>query len=153
MRYEIVELEPRTTLVVRSVEPIAELPAFFGRAYGAVFHALSMQGVDAVGEPITFYPGEPADPVELEAGVIVDDPVEAIGEVAVSTLPGGRVVVATHVGPYEQLEQTYRELLAAMAADGLRLRPVGMWEQYLTDPDTEPDATRWRTRIFLPVAD
>jgi effector-binding domain-containing protein len=26
-----------------------------------------------------------------------------------------------------------------------------MWEEYLTDPRAEPDASRWQTRLVLPV--
>jgi effector-binding domain-containing protein len=151
MDYEIVDLEPQLTAVVRGVHPIAELPGFFQRAYGELFHMLGRNGIAPIGEPIAFYPSEPSDVVEVEAGVVVDWEVEPDGEVCASTLPGGRVVTALHVGPYETLEQTYRALLADMEAAGLVQRTGGMWEQYLTDPDAEPDQSKWQTRIFLPI--
>jgi hypothetical protein len=27
-----------------------------------------------------------------------------------------------------------------------------MWEVYLTDPGTEPDTSKWRTEVFVPLA-
>ena len=104
-----------------------------------------------MGEPFAFYPSEPADLIEVEAGVVTAVPVETSGEVVVSSLPGGRVVTALHVGPYEQLENSYRDLLAELDRAGLALRPVGMWEVYLTDPDEEPDPAKWRTRLYVPI--
>ena len=151
MEYEIVVLEPQTTTVVKGALPIAELPRFFQRAYGVLFHTLGRHGIEPLGEPIAFYPSEPSDIVEVEAGVVVGEEVEPEGEVRASTLPGGRVVTALHVGPYEALEQTDRAPLTEMQAAGLALRPVGMWEQYITDPSAEPDQSKWQTRIFVPI--
>jgi hypothetical protein len=32
------------------------------------------------------------------------------------------------------------------------MKPTGsMWEVYLTDPEREPDPSRWRTGVFLRV--
>jgi effector-binding domain-containing protein len=66
-------------------------------------------------------------------------------------LPGGRVVVATHVGPFEAMEKTYAELIAWSQAEGLTLAE-GMWESYLSDPSAEPDPSTWRTLIVWPLA-
>ena len=27
------------------------------------------------------------------------------------------------------------------------------WEFYITDPTTEPDSSKWKTELFLPVAE
>jgi effector-binding domain-containing protein len=151
MDYEIRDVQEQPMAVVKGAVPIAEMKEFFQRAYGLLFETLARRGVAPVGEPLAYYPSEPSDPVDVEAGVVIASGFEAEGEVVASSLPGGRVVVATHVGPYEQLEHTYRDLLESMQSAGLVMRPVGMWEQYLTDSDAEPDPSRWRTRIFIPV--
>jgi effector-binding domain-containing protein len=151
MGYEVLDLEPTPTAVVRGSVPLPELPEFFRRAYGMVFRELERQGIAPVGEPFAFYPSEPTETVEVAAGVATAAPFEPAGEVVASTLPGGRAVTALHVGPYERLERTYRDLLAALDRAGLVLRPIGMWEEYLTDPDVEPDPAQWRTRLYLPI--
>lgn len=148
---EIVDVAPVPTAVVRGRVPIAELPAFFGRAYGLVFDALERQGVEPAGEPLAFYPSEPTDPVDVEAGVVVEREIEPVGDVVPSRLPGGAVAIAIHVGPYEALEHTYRDVLEQLTDAGLRMRRDGVWEVYLTDPDAEPDPARWRTRLVVPV--
>ena len=153
MQYDLVQLDRQPTAVVRGVIAIPELPAFFGRAFGEIFRTIGEQAIAAIGPPFAFYSPEPADVVELEAGVAIAGAVQASGSVVPSELPGGRAAVAIHVGPYEELERTYRELMAAITEQGLVMRPIGMWEEYLTDPDSEPDPSRWRTRVVIPVED
>jgi effector-binding domain-containing protein len=114
-------------------------------------HAVATQGVAITGPPFGFYPRMPSDTVEVVVGFPVAAPIAADGEVEPFTLPGGRAVTATHVGPYEELENTYAELLAWTTAEGLTLAE-GMWESYLSDPSAEPDPSTWRTLIVWPLA-
>ena len=109
------------------------------------------QGVVPAGPPFAYYPSEPSDVVDVEAGVTIAGELEDTADVVSSHLPCGRAVVAVHVGPYEALERTYRSLLAEIERAGL-VRRLGMWEEYLTDPDSEPDPARWRTRVVMPIA-
>jgi len=148
---EILELEPQPTAVVRGDVPLAELSAFFGRAFASVFAVLGQQGVEPAGAPFGLYAGMPADTVPVEAGVAVSREIEPADDVVPSRLPGGRVASAVHVGPYDTLEQTYAELERWIAEQGLTSLPGPMWETYLTDPQAEPDPARWRTRVFQPV--
>jgi effector-binding domain-containing protein len=66
-------------------------------------------------------------------------------------LPGGRVVTGIHVGPYESLEVSYRELAGWAATRGHALAGP-MWESYLTDPRTDPEPATRQTRITWPPA-
>ena len=67
------------------------------------------------------------------------------------TLPGGRVAEATHVGPYDTIQQTYAELGRYVADAGLTPGDV-MWEFYLSDPQSQPDPATRKTRICWPVS-
>lgn len=61
----------------------------------------------------------------------------------------GKVVKATHIGPYEGLPDTYRQLEDYVAAN--KLEPNGQsWEQYVTDPQSTPPE-QLRTDVFMPV--
>ncbi|MDJ0769869.1 MAG: GyrI-like domain-containing protein [Ilumatobacter sp.] len=148
---EIVHLDRQHTAVVAGRAPVAELPDFFQQAYGSVFEALAQAGVEPMSPPMAYYPSEPGDVVDVEAGVIVGEEFTARGEVVPSHVPGGRTVVATHEGPYDTLEVTYRSVLEELDDAGLTRREVGVWEEYLTDPDSEPDPNRWRTRLHIPI--
>jgi effector-binding domain-containing protein len=92
----------------------------------------------------------PTDSVDVEAGFPASAAITASGDVVPGTLPGGRVAEATHVGPYDTIQQTYGELQRYVADAGLTPGDV-MWECYLSDPQSQPDPATWRTTICCPV--
>jgi effector-binding domain-containing protein len=148
---EIVELEPQEAIAVRGDVVMADLPEFFERAFHEAAEAADASGVEIVGPPFGFYPEMPTETVAIEAGFPVSAPAEAHGNAHRLVLPGGRVVQAVHVGAYDTMEKTYRDLQSWMAEQGLQ-PAVGMWECYLSDPQVERDPATWRTRIVWPIA-
>ena len=111
---------------------------------------LVAQGISPVGEPFAYYVSAPTTTVQLEAGFPTAAPCAPKGEVVPSELPGGSIATGTHIGPYETMVDTYQQLTTWISAEGLV--PEGsMWEIYLSDPQQEPDPTKWRTQVFWPV--
>ncbi len=86
----------------------------------------------------------------MEAGVGVSRPIEGNESVRPGTLPGGRVLSAWHVGPYDTLTRTHQRLEAWMRQQGLESAGAS-WELYWTDPGMQPDSSKWRTQILMPV--
>ena len=148
--FSLLERAPQPTAVVRSTIAVSEIPKFLGHAYEAVMRVLAAQGISPVGEPFAYYIGAPTTTVELEAGFPIGTPCAPSGEVVPSELPGGSVATGTHIGSYETMVDTYQQLTTWIAAQGL-VPGDSMWEIYLSDPQQEPDRTKWRTQIFWPV--
>lgn len=148
---EIIELEPQEAIAVRGDVDIGALPGFFERAFHEAAEAANASGVEIVGPPFGFYPEMPTETVAIEVGFPVSAPAKTHGNAHPFVLPGGRVVQALHVGPYDTMEKTYRDLQSWMAEHGLH-PAVGMWECYLSDPQLERDPATWRTRIVWPLA-
>lgn len=142
--------DSQPTAGVRERVPMDQLTEFFGRAFQQTAALLEAQGVALAGPPFGKYYGMPTDVVDVEAGFPVTSPIEAAGAVISGSLPGGRVVEAIHVGPYDTMESTYGEVQEYLAQSGLTPGAV-MWESYLSDPDAEPDPATWRTQICWPV--
>lgn len=130
---------------------MAELRSVFDSGFHAVVQAVQAQGVAITGPPFGYYPRMPGETVAVVVGFPVGGPVAPAGEVEPFELPGGQVVTGTHVGPYEAMTETYEQLTAWAQAEGLTLA-VGVWEQYLSDPSTEPDPSTWRTQIIWLLA-
>lgn len=148
---EIEELPPRTAAVVTAEVPLDGLTDFFAGAFSAVMAAVADQGLTPAGPPFAYYPAAPTEVVQVTAGFPVVGTVSPAAEVRPFTLPGGRAVVAMHVGPYDTLEQTYHGILEWISAQGLT-PAAAMWEEYLSDPGQEPDPATWRTRVVWPLA-
>lgn len=148
--FTVETIDPQPAAVVRAEVPMAELRSVFDRGFHAVMAAVQAQGLAIAGAPFGYYPRMPSDTVAVVVGFPVAGGFTADGAVEPFELPGGRAVTGTHVGPYEELESTYAELMAWTRAEGLTLAE-GMWECYLSDPSAEPDPGTWRTLLVWPL--
>jgi effector-binding domain-containing protein len=149
--FTVTTIEGQRAAAVHAEVPIEELRTVFDRGVADVVRVAAAQGVAITGPPFGFYPRKPTDTVEVVVGFPVSAPVTPDSDVIPFELPAGRVVTGIHVGPYEDLEASYRKLTGWVAAQGLSLADH-MWESYLTDPRAEPDPATWQTRITCPLA-
>jgi effector-binding domain-containing protein len=149
--FTVETIDRQSAAVVRAEVPMEELRTVFDRGFGEVMRVAEAQGVAITGPPFGFYPRMPTDTVEVAVGFPVSTAVTSDGDVTPFELPGGRAVVGMHVGSYESLEASYRELTEWAAAEGHSLAEH-MWESYLTDPRAQPDPASWQTRITWPLA-
>ena len=151
--FEIQERVARPALAIRLHTQVSEIPKALAVALPEVWQAAQAIGLAPDGPPFTRYLSEPAGgDLDYEAGVGLPKPASAgHGRAVPIELPGGSVAVAWHVGPYETLDQTYGALMGWIAEQG-RSVAGPMWEVYWTDPGAEPDPTRWRTEVIVPVA-
>jgi effector-binding domain-containing protein len=140
------------TAGVRRRVPMAELTDFFSHAFSETMRVLMAKELQPAGPPFGKYYGMPGSTVDVEAGFPVAEPIAADGEVVPGILPGGQVIEAVHVGPYDTMVQTYAVIEGFFAAEGWKPADI-VWESYLSDPGAEPDPTGWRTLISWPVAD
>jgi effector-binding domain-containing protein len=142
------ELAEQPTAVVRASMPAAHLPGWLPVVYHEVTAHLAAVGVPAAGPPFARFSFHD-DLVDAEAGFPVPHVVAGAGRITPASLPAGPVALTTHLGRYESLTGAYDAVAAWLKERGLE--PAGPhWEVYYTDPQTEPDPTRWRTDIVAP---
>lgn len=135
------------SLGVRQTAPMSELSTVFPAAFGAVAAAAGQAGATLVGPAYAEYFGMPTDTVDVEIGFGVDRPVEVDGMTA-TPRAAGRAVVATHVGPYDTLADSYAELMPWLEGQDLALAD-SMFEFYDSGPDVDPAAAV--TRLVFPL--
>ena len=149
--FSVETIDPQPAAVLRAEVPMEDLRSVFDRGFREVMRVTEAQGIAITGPPFGFYPRMPSDTVEVAVGFPVSAEVTPDGDVTAFELPGGRVATGIHVGSYESLEASYRELMDWAAAEGHTLAGL-MWESYLTDPAARPDPATWETRIIWPLA-
>lgn len=147
---QLTEIPSETVAMVRRVVPMEGLTTFFGEAFERVARVVPEAGGAIAGPPFGWYHGMPGETVDVAAGFPVSGDVHTPdGGVVVAERPGGRSVVAVHVGPYDAMPSTYAEVQGWMAERDLTPRP-DMWEEYVSEPTGDP--AQWVTRIIWPVS-
>jgi DNA gyrase inhibitor GyrI len=130
---------------------------------GEAFRWLAARGIAPAGPPFWKYNViDMARNLEMEAGCPVAQPMAGDGRVVTGVLPPGRYATLRHVGHPSTLAAATAGLLEWAAAKALKWDMVSTasgerWgarlEIYLTDPQTEPDMTKWVTQLAFRLAD
>jgi len=147
---EIRTLQTQPTATIRVTTTPAEVGATLGEVLPTVWGFLEGRGVHPAGPPFARYHDSSAGQVDLEAGLPLTTPVAGEGRIAAGELPGGRVAVTWHVGPYEDLPNAHHAIIDWLTAGGHEAGGVP-WEVYWTDPSEVPDPAAWRTEVFHPI--
>jgi AraC family transcriptional regulator len=142
MDVRIERLEPLHVAFVRHVGPYNQV----GEAWEKVCMRLGTEGRLGAGAKfigVCYDDPEVTAPekIRYDACVTVDGDFTPRDDVGVQTLAGGDYAVTTHVGPYDNLGQTYAELLGQwLPRSGRELRPDPSLEFYLNAPEsTDPE--------------
>jgi len=153
MEYEfkIVELKPQSGLAIREEVAFSEIPAKMAEFFGELGSFFGARRITPVGPPFTFYHSWNDKVTVMEVGFPVGPGAAGQGRVGAMTLPGGRVVTGTHIGPYDKLPEAYTAMAGWMKSHG-HSPADHMWEVYLSDPQVEKDPKKWVTLMYWPIA-
>ena len=154
MAYDISvkEIAPERIVSARGRYRTAQLSLVAPRELARVVTALLAQKAEPIGGAVARYHGWNDETVEVELGYPARGDFASVeGGVVESTLPGGKVVFAKHVGPYDEIATAYQAVMDYAEAEDIRLADT-MWERYITDPTCEPDQSKYVTEIYWPVA-
>jgi AraC family transcriptional regulator len=145
-------LEPMEVAFIRHVGPYHDV----GRAWSALMEWAGRSGV--LRERPTLLGISHDDPEITDAGhvrydacVVVDAGVQPEGDVGRCRLPGGDHAIATHVGPYDKLGDSYADLCGRWLPESGRDPGWSPgFERYLNSPaDVPPE--RLVTEICIPL--
>jgi effector-binding domain-containing protein len=154
MEYEVKvrETVAQPIVSIRTTIPMAEMPEFFGRAYGEMFSLLGELGIRPAGVPFTMYHDQEftVERVDMEVVVPISEPAHDRGRVKAGTLPGGRVAYALHQGPFDEIAGAYRALADWVQSHGHELAGPPR-ECYLVSPNETRNPAEYRTEIVWPI--
>jgi effector-binding domain-containing protein len=121
-----------------------------GPAIRRTFDQLYKPGALAPGHGHNFilYSNETKEGGTLLIGVLDRTPGGADANVKPATIPGGRVIMATHWGDYTNMRSTYDVLHAEVKAKGLKR----IWMSLEVYGDMHDDPAKVRTDLYLYLA-
>ncbi|HAS88331.1 MAG TPA: transcription activator effector-binding protein [Desulfovibrio sp.] len=142
MDVKIWTLDPAKMAYVEHVGPYEEI----GKAWEKL---CSWAGPASLFSPATkFYgvyrddPGQvPPEELRSEACVTIENEIDAPAEIKFKDFPGGKFAVTTHLGPYENLKETWTEFYEQwLPQSGETHAEAPCYEQYMNDPkSTKPE--------------
>lgn len=141
---EIRTIDAQPAITEHAETDHAGIPSVVDRVLPELLGKLEAAGVEPQGAPFIRY-HETGERFRIELGIPAPE------GVATATLPGGRVAVLRHVGPFTGLPGAFSAAHAWAEEQGEE--PAGgSWESYVTDPREEPDSSKWITDIVVPLS-
>lgn len=142
--------EPIVLTSARSPDDSRAIGVALGVSYSKLSGFINAQGLKQVGPPLAIYYGVTDGTLSFEPAIPVDRvDVKAGPTIRTGTTFAGRAVRAVYRGPYAGLPGVHQQVLAYLAAAGLK-QAGPMWEQYVSDPAKTPDADLV-THLYYPV--
>lgn len=146
MKAEIIEVPDMRVASVRYKGKYEEVGKYLGILYKNV-------GMKGASEPFSMYHDHEfmEENADVEVCVEVKQDVNK-GEVASKTLPGGRFVALTHIGPYDTLSHSYKAIADYMTENNLE-GAIPSREIYLKGPGMlfKGNPKKYETRILIPI--
>jgi effector-binding domain-containing protein len=137
----------------------ASISGAMGSAFGALMGFMQKNALIPTAPPRAIYTSYSPEGTKFIVAMPIANPSSPIkGDPGfVDTLSGGKALRFTHHGPYPDLMKTYERITQFLLekgfmkseADWAKFMP--MWEEYLNDPTTTPEA-ELATFIYLPIA-
>jgi effector-binding domain-containing protein len=144
---ELLDVAARPTAVVAATTTWRAFPALWPQLSDEVWACLRANGISGGCPNVMLYrdgpgPGE----VRVEVGVELRQPCELTGRVFTSTLPGGRVAMTVHHGPWSELGSAHQAIADWCATE--ERQPTGTrWEIY--GPHRDDPAELWTEVYWL----
>jgi effector-binding domain-containing protein len=145
-RPEVVQLEPRQAAVTRVAGKRSEIASLLHDAFELTMEQVARSGGQVAGPPFARYLGF-GERIEAEVGFPCVGELSPTERVHEATLPGGRAVMLTYVGSYDEIGEAWNGIGQWMAKHGF-VPASAPWESYLTGPD---DPGLPVTQIVFPI--
>jgi effector-binding domain-containing protein len=140
---EVVQLDPRQVAVVHVVGEARELPSLLPEAFEATMQQITMSGGQVAGPPFARYVAF-GERIEADVGFPFTGTLNPTDRVREASLPGGRAVLTTHVGP---IGDVWSRVSTWIHEQGL-VQASPPCESYLTGPD---DPGQPVTQVVFPI--
>jgi effector-binding domain-containing protein len=150
LQIQVRNVPPQKVLLLKGQSSVQKIGQDMGFMFEQVYGYLGKKGIQPAGPPIALYFSEPGPEWAIGVAVPVPEGTPGQGTIESTTLPGGKMVSAMHIGPYEKLSESWDELSAWMKKS--EYRPAGPGrEVYILGPPQESEPAKFQTELLWPV--
>jgi len=152
--YSIIHFKPQRVLFIRKTGHYMEsaFQAWQSLMDYANQHGLINNNSRNFGIPLDSPDITADEKIRYDACITVDDSVVADGEFGIQTIKGGKYAVFSHLGPYQNLEDTYNKIIINwLPSTNYQLMNAPAFENYLNTECLELSPEKLKTNIYIPL--
>lgn len=140
----------RTYVAIRQSVAFKDIPDFYAASFGKAMEAVNKAGAQMAGPPTGLYYkwDEQAGVTDMAAAIPMTGKKQVAAEFQVVSLPKRTAYVLDYYGPYEKMLLPYLALDNYFMEKGLK-QSSPVVEEYITDPGSEPDQSKWLTKVYF----
>ncbi|WP_421753096.1 SRPBCC family protein [Croceimicrobium sp.] len=127
--------------------------ALFARNYGRILAYFGASADSIIsGPPFAIYHewNEETRRATIEFCIPAQTELEASDDVDKRILATSKGLEIDYYGPYELTGQAHVQIHEHAVMNDIELAPIAL-EFYVTDPQTEPDTSKWLTKVYYPI--
>jgi effector-binding domain-containing protein len=153
--YTVEEIERPASSYITFTDTIniKEIGAFFGQHFPGMYASSVRSGIQPAGQPCGLYHhwNEQSGTTILSAGMpVASIPSKPLKGYESVVLPAGKALKIAYYGAYEKVGGAHMAMDSYMRHRNLtQVNPV--IEEYMTDPTTEPDTSKWLTNVYYMI--
>lgn len=139
----------RTVIGHKETVGMDKISAYFAEWMPKIFDGVSKAGLKISGAPVGLYYtwDEKGMTTECMAAIPVSGTNAKVGGFETVTIKGGKTLLINYYGDYTEMKAPHDQMGAYIAKKGYKI--VGpVMEEYITDPTTEKDPSKWLTKIM-----
>ncbi|MBC8125316.1 MAG: GyrI-like domain-containing protein [Candidatus Kapabacteria bacterium] len=133
-------------LGIRSTINASDIPATLAKSYGAIMQYMSTKNIKMDGYPSAIYHTWDGKTTDMEAMIPIAKADVGNANIKPILLPKGPMIIAHYYGPYEGSEAAHEACSKWLVSHG-KTQAYPPFEEYVTDPGTEKDPTKWLTKV------
>ena len=152
--YSIVEdiNKEKYFLASNASSTMADMSKVMGNHFGVIMHFANKKEIQPTGAPMVqwhSYNPEAESQFTCMIPFVLDSAI-ATKNVYSLDFPETKTIMVKYVGPYEGSYNAWVALDNYVVYNSLIMNG-DPWEEYVTDPGSEPDSSKWVTNIYFPV--
>ncbi len=144
------EMQAFKAMVITDTVSRMDLDANMMAAFRILDNEIKAQKLTIAGDAFAFYNEFPDGKIIFEAGYPVDSMGAARKQIIFKEFEASKVITKDVYGDYSKVNTGYEAINTYLKAKG-KTQSGSPWEVYPVDPETEPDTSKWLTRIHFPI--
>jgi effector-binding domain-containing protein len=144
------EMQAFYAMVISDTVSMMDLDANMMAAFRILDNEIKAQKLTSTGDAFAFYTEFPDGKIIFEAGYPVDSVGDSNTKVKFKEFDATKVLTKEVYGDYSKVNTGYEAINQYLKAKG-KTQNGSPWESYPVDPETEPDTSKWLTRIHFPI--